>query len=142
MRVDANVLTRATTPVPTTTPTLKTSAGHGGVPLTAAQKHKQLTDQTAKWVSQVFFGQMLKQMRDSPFKDKLFSGGRGGEAFQQMADQHTADSMARGTGHRLVDNIVRHIEGSAATRAHAVKVAAAARHAAAARLESHDRGVA
>ena len=77
---------------------------------TADERHGQLTEQTAKWVSQTFFGQMLKQMRDSPFKSKLFDGGRGGEAFQQMADQRLADSMARGTGHKLVDSIVDRIE--------------------------------
>jgi Rod binding domain-containing protein len=77
---------------------------------TADERHAQLTDQTQKWVAQTFFGQMLKQMRDSPFKSKLFDGGRGGEMFQQMADQRTAESMARGTGHKLVDSIVDRIE--------------------------------
>ncbi len=91
---------------------------HGGQPVSAADKHEQLAEQTAKWVSQTFFGQMLKQMRDSPFKSKLFDGGRGGEAFQQMADQRLADSMARGTGHKLVDGIVSRIEH---THAAAVK---------------------
>ncbi len=76
----------------------------------ADERHAELTEQTQKWVAQTFYGQMLKQMRDSPFKSKLFDGGHGGEAFQQMADQHLADSMARGTGHKLVDAIVDRIE--------------------------------
>ena len=74
------------------------------------ERHAQLTEQTQKWVAQTFYGQMLKQMRDSPFKSKLFDGGRGGEAFQEMADQHLAESMASGTGHKLVDAIVDKIE--------------------------------
>ena len=74
------------------------------------ERHAQLTEQTQKWVAQTFFGQMFKQMRDSPFKSKLFDGGHGGEAFQQMADQRLADGMARGTGHKLVDAIVDRIE--------------------------------
>ena len=47
-------------------------------------------------VAQTFYGTMLKQMRNSPFKSKLFDGGRGGEAFASMFDQHLADRMSRG----------------------------------------------
>ncbi len=62
-------------------------------------------------MAQTFFGQMLKQMRDSPFKSKLFDGGHGGEAFQQMADQRTGRAAwPAGAGHRLVDAIVAKIE--------------------------------
>src|SRR4051812_17883906 len=57
-------------------------------------QHKQLVTQTRKWVSQAFYGTMLKQMHDSPFKSKLFSGGRGGEAFGGMLDQQLADHMS------------------------------------------------
>ena len=48
----------------------------------AAAEHDQLTQQAQKWVAQTFFGTLLKQMHDSPFKSELFSGGRGGEAFK------------------------------------------------------------
>ncbi len=91
-------------------------AGHSGrthlgrAHVSAAAQHEQLTEQTKKWVAQTFFGQMLKQMRDSPLADKKFSGGRGGQAFQQLADQRLADHMAGGTGHKLVDAIVSRIE--------------------------------
>ena len=87
---------------------------HGHKKLSADERHEQVVQQTQKWVSQTFFGQLLKQMRDSPFKSKMFDGGTGGEAFQQMADQHLADNMARGTGHKLVDAIVRRIEAKTA----------------------------
>lgn len=83
---------------------------HPAAKPTGDQKHAQLVEQTQKWVAQTFFGQVFKQMRSSPFKSKLMDGGRGGEAFQQMADQQMADRMARGAGHKLVDAIVEHIE--------------------------------
>jgi len=70
----------------------------------------ELTKQAEKWVSQTFFGTMLKQMRDSPFKSDLFSGGRGGEAFSQMFDQTLSDRMARGAGGKMVKSIVRALE--------------------------------
>ena|SRR5690348_6722458 len=73
-------------------------------------RHDQLINQTQRLVSQTFYGTMLKQMRDSPFKSKIFDGGRGGEAFSSLLDQHLADRMSRGAGGKLVNSIVRHIE--------------------------------
>ncbi|MCC6424083.1 MAG: rod-binding protein [Phycisphaerales bacterium] len=72
-------------------------------------KHEQLTRAAQKWVAQTFYGAMLKQMRNSPFKSELFSGGRGGEAFGSMLDQTLAERMARGTNNKLVRSIVREI---------------------------------
>jgi Rod binding domain-containing protein len=77
-------------------------------------QHDRLTQQAQKWVSQTFFGTLLKQMHESPFKSELFSGGHGGEAFQPLMDQHLADRMARASGKKLVGSIVRHIERTAA----------------------------
>jgi Rod binding domain-containing protein len=79
---------------------------------TGATKHDQLVHQTQRLVSQTFFGTMLKQMRESPFKSEVFSGGRGGQMFSELLDQHLADHMARGTGSKLVNSIVDHIERS------------------------------
>lgn len=76
----------------------------------ASSQHQKLTGQAQKWVSQTFFGTMLKQMRNSPFKSKMLEGGRGGEMFQGMLDQRLADHMARGAGHKLVNAITRKIE--------------------------------
>jgi Rod binding domain-containing protein len=83
----------------------------------AGSQHDQLIHHTQRLVSQTFFGTMLKQMRDSPFKSEMFSGGRGGQMFSQLLDQHLADRMARGSGKKLVNAIVRHIEGSRNGRA-------------------------
>jgi len=76
---------------------------HGG-PLT---RHDKLVKNAQKLVSQTFFGTMLKQMHNSPFKSKIFSGGRGGEAFGSLLDQHLADRMASGAAGNLVDSIVK-----------------------------------
>jgi Rod binding domain-containing protein len=72
--------------------------------------HDALVKQTQKWVAQTFYGEMLKQMRNSPFKSKMFDGGEGGQPFQQMFDQQLADKMASGSGRKLVDSIVNKIE--------------------------------
>ena len=88
---------------------------HGHV--SPAEKHQQLTEQTEKWVSQTFFGTLLKQMRDSPFKSELMDGGRGGEMFGTMFDQQLADHMGRSAGQKLVKTLVRKIEGANAYQA-------------------------
>jgi hypothetical protein len=53
-------------------------------------------------------------MRNSPFKDELFSGGRGGQAFGEMYDQQLAEHMTRGAGQKLIRAIVRKFEGKQA----------------------------
>lgn len=87
---------------------------------------EQLIDQTRKWVAQTFFGTMLKQMRNSPFKSPMFEGGRGGEAFGEMYDQRLAEHMSRGAGNKLVGAIVRSIvNGEANKKKNAARAVAA-----------------
>ncbi len=74
----------------------------------------KLVETTQKWVSQTFFGTLLKQMRDSPFRSELFDGGRGGQAFGAMHDQQLAERMGRSVGTKLVRAIVRRIEAKKA----------------------------
>ena len=72
-----------------------------------------LVKQARVWVSQTFFGTLLKQMHDSPFKSELFSGGRGGQAFSSLFDQHLTQRMAGGkSAEKLVNSIVKKIERS------------------------------
>ncbi len=80
-------------------------------PFSAADDGK-LFKTAQKWVSQTFFGTLLKQMHDSPFKSDLFSGGRGAQAFSPLYDQHLADRMARSSGRPLANAIVKHIQRS------------------------------
>jgi Rod binding domain-containing protein len=76
----------------------------------APAQHDRLTRQAQTWVAQTFFGTLLKQMENSPFKSDLFSGGRGGEAFSSLYHQRLAEHMTRGAGSKLVNAIVRKIE--------------------------------
>ena len=80
--------------------------------LTAPQANRAaLVKQARVWVSQTFFGTLLKQMHDSPFRSELFSGGRGGQAFSSLFDQHLTARMAGGkSAEKLVNSIVKHIE--------------------------------
>lgn len=73
-------------------------------------RHEQLVKQTQKWVGQTFYGTLLKQMRESPFKSDIFDGGRGGQAYGAMYDQELAEHMSSGPGKQLVDSIVSRIE--------------------------------
>jgi len=77
----------------------------------AATRHQQLTRYAQQLVSQNFFGTILKQMRDSPFRSELFDGGRGGQTFGALLDQKLAERMSRGAAAGLVRSIVRRIEG-------------------------------
>ena len=76
----------------------------------SAQDREQLVRSTQQWVAQTFFGTLMKQMRESPFKSDLFEGGRGGQAFTSLYDQKLVEQMARGAGNKLVNAIVHGIE--------------------------------
>lgn len=81
--------------------------------LNASTPHDKLVKSTRIWVAQTFYGQMLKQMHESPFKTESWvTGGRGGEAFQGQLDQKLAERMSSShAGDRLVKSIVKRIEG-------------------------------
>jgi Rod binding domain-containing protein len=80
-------------------------------PNLASANRAALVKQARVWVSQTFFGTLLKQMHDSPFRSELFSGGRGGQAFSSLFDQHLTERIAGGkSAEKLVNSIVKHIE--------------------------------
>jgi Rod binding domain-containing protein len=87
----------------------KEGASNPGEPASDRQ-HEQLVRSTQQWVAQAFFGTLMKQMRESPFKSDLFEGGRGGQAFTSMYDQKLVEQMSRGAGNKLVNAIVHSIE--------------------------------
>jgi Rod binding domain-containing protein len=74
------------------------------------EQRTRLEAQAKQLINQTFFGTILKQMRDSPFKSDLFEGGRGGQAFGQLFDQKMVEQMSRGAGKKLVNAIVRKFE--------------------------------
>ncbi len=67
-------------------------------------------------VGSTFFGTLLKQMHDSPFKSEIFSGGRGEQAFSPLMDQHLVDRMSRTAGDKLVRRIVKQFRKDAAAQ--------------------------
>jgi Rod binding domain-containing protein len=84
----------------------------------ALKKHKQLVSQTQKWVGDAFYGTLLKQMRESPFKSEIFDGGHGGEMFTTLFDQQLAGRMSGAAPDKLVQSIVKKIEGHKASAAY------------------------
>lgn len=80
---------------------------------TSNQTEQERVEATVRrWIAQSFYGTMLRQMRNSPFKSDLFDGGRGGQAFTSMLDQHLAEHMGRATDKKLVGAIARKMLGS------------------------------
>lgn len=87
----------------------------GHVPSAQEQHHQQLRSAAEKLVAQTFFGTLLKQMHESPFRSKLLDGGRGGQAFSSLYNQVLSERMSHsGTARALVDSIVRRNERTAA----------------------------
>jgi hypothetical protein len=82
-------------------------------PIAAQANRAALVKQARVWVSQTFFGTLMKQMHESPFRSELFSGGRGGQAFSSLFNQHLSDRMAGGkSAEKLVNSILKKIERS------------------------------
>jgi Rod binding domain-containing protein len=92
-----------------------------GSAIPSAVQHDRLVKQTQKWVAQTFYGTLLKQVRQSPFRSELMDGGRGGQAFGSLYDQQMAEHMTRGVGMKLVNAIVRKIEAKQAYQKQAGK---------------------
>ena len=88
--------------------------------VTAQTEDEKLTHKAEQWVAQTFYGTLLQQMHNSPFKSSLFDGGRGGQAFSSIYDQELAQRMSRHAGGKLVDSIVRKIEGKKAYQHHSL----------------------
>lgn len=71
-------------------------------------KERELREKFEVIVNKFFIGTMMKQMRSSPFKNEMFSGGKGGEAFQGLMDQHLAEHAGGKVAKSLVDAMVKH----------------------------------
>jgi Rod binding domain-containing protein len=80
-----------------------------------------LTQQAQKLVANTFYGTLMKQSRNDPFKSEMMDGGRGGEAFGEMLDQHLADHMSKGTGSKLVHSLVNKMHANSAYKKHLKK---------------------
>ncbi len=82
-----------------------------GVRKSAKSQEDKVNAMARKWVAQTFYGTLFKQMRDSPFKSHIFDGGRGGQAFAPMLDQHLVDHMGKSSSKRLTGAIARKMMG-------------------------------
>ena len=79
------------------------------------EQQDKVTEMAQRWVAQTFYGTLMRQMRNSPFKSELFEGGRGGQAFAPLLDQRLIDSMSKGTAGKLSGAIARKLIGTRAT---------------------------
>jgi Rod binding domain-containing protein len=93
-------------------PAIFAPAAKGVDPTSAADQ--RLEAAARQLVGGTFFGTLLKQMHNSPFKSDLFSGGRGEQAFSPLYDQHLIERMSRGAANRLVTPIVKKLKKAAA----------------------------
>lgn len=73
-----------------------------------AEKLKRVSEQ----FEAVFVRQILKEMRDSVLKSTLFGDGMAGQTFQEMYDDHLAESITKagglGLGKVLYESLVPH----------------------------------
>ena len=76
----------------------------------AVDKHALLQEKAAELVSNVFYGTLMKEFRASS-QDSLFSGGFGGQAFQQQLDNVYIDHLSKQTNNPIADSLVKQLEG-------------------------------
>ena len=83
-------------------------------PAATTSRADQLRPVVREWVGQSFFGPMLREARGSSLgpDDSPFGGGRGGEAFGQLFDQHMARHASSGLDGGIVEAVVRKLDGT------------------------------
>ena len=70
-----------------------------------------------EFVGMVFYGQLLKAMRDSPLKSDIGHGGRGEDVFAGQLDIELSQRIGRSSGFHLSDAIYRRLRrGAVAAR--------------------------
>ena len=70
-----------------------------------------LVKQSQRFISHAFFGTILKQMHESPWRSGMFSGGQAGRSFESLMDDRLAERMANNpTSQKLVRSIVKRLE--------------------------------
>ncbi len=71
-----------------------------------------LREKAAEVVSNVFYGTLMKEFRQGCDSDTMFSGGFGGEAFQQQLDNVFVAEISHQGNNPIVDAMVRQLGGS------------------------------
>jgi hypothetical protein len=82
----------------------------------APEQMAKLEQSSATLVNQFFMGTMLKQMRQSPFKVDSLNGGKGGEAYAGLFDQHIAEHAGNRIAKSLVKSMVKEYARTAETK--------------------------
>lgn len=77
------------------------AASHG------RDRDQQLRHASEQLVSDAFIQPLLKQMRNSPFKVKMFHGGQAEQAFGQKLDTILSDRIVHSTNFPIVDAVYR-----------------------------------
>lgn len=70
-------------------------------PSRAAKDNPELRQTFNSFVSQVFFGQMLKAMRKTVGKPAYFHGGRAEEIFRQQLDELLSEKLGEASGEKF-----------------------------------------
>jgi hypothetical protein len=80
----------------------------------AGQRKAALRQAAQEVVSTTFLGEMLKMSRSSPFKNKMFHGGRGEEIFQAQLDGELTRRAGGSMQNNLSEAIVKRLAGHSA----------------------------
>lgn len=73
----------------------------------AARKQKEARESADQLIASAFILPVLEEVRNSPFKTEMFSGGRGEEVFGQQLDVIFAERITQSAGFGLSDALVR-----------------------------------
>lgn len=78
-------------------------------PAHADEKQPELRELTGKIVGSVFYGTMLKAMRNSSLKGKYGHGGRGEEVFGAQLDSLMAEKLGQRTNGGVAEALFQHL---------------------------------
>ena len=81
----------------------------------ASDKQRQAWESADQLIASAFILPVLQEVRNSPFKTEMFSGGRGEEVFGQQLDVILAERITQSAGFGLSEALVRQFEGSTTT---------------------------
>jgi Rod binding domain-containing protein len=84
-----------------------------GASTAGRQAEMKLRGAADRLVGSVFYGTLLRQMRNSSLKGEYGHGGRGEEVFAAQLDHYLAQEAGRARGTPLSDAIVRRYSGQA-----------------------------
>src|SRR5690242_14559171 len=88
--------------------------GNGATLKTPQERHAALRQAAQEVVGTTFLGEMLKLSRSTPFKNKMFHGGRGEEMFQAQLDAELTRRAGGAMQNNLSEAIVNRLSGPGA----------------------------